>query len=211
MTLIDQLAYFQKHRPEVDKYLQGRGISTFLASEFELGYCPVDCPSEFAQFRGRLTVPINNLAGDLVAFGGRVLDDSKPKWVNSSESDDYKKGRLLYNLNFAQDYILESGVCYVCEGYFDVISLWGAGIKNVVASCGTALTKHQVRLLKRFTDQIIVLYDADEAGEKAAERAVESLSDELIPLKSVTILENMDPDDFVRKYGADKLRMLAEG
>lgn len=211
MALIDQLQYFNYHRSAVDGYLQDRGVSTFLASEFELGYCPSDCPSDVSHFRGRLIVPINNVAGDLVAFGGRVLDDSKPKWVNSSDSEEYKKSRLLYNLDRSADYILESGMAIVVEGFLDVISAWGAGIRNVVASCGAALTKHQIRLLKRFANSVTIVYDADLAGEKAAERALESLSGELLPIRHVSLPGGYDPDSFIRKYGREDFLKIAEG
>lgn len=202
MTLIEQLQYFKENAYRVQEYFQHRGISSRIQQEFELGFCPENCPREAYQFRGRVMVPINNIQGDLVAFGGRTLGNDHPKYINSAESDIYKKSRLLYNLDKAQDYILSDGRALVVEGYFDVMGLWEAGIKNVVASCGTSLTKYQIRLLKRFADEIVVCYDSDKAGSAAAERVVEGLSDEMIALRYVSLPDGLDPDDFLKKYSS---------
>lgn len=211
MNLIDQLGYFKSNATMAEEYLNEKGISVAMRQEFEIGFCPHSCPSEVYAFHGRVIVPINNLSGDLVAFGGRCLDGSHPKWTNSAESDSYKKSRLLYNLDKSQDYILESGEALVVEGYWDVIQLWGAGIRNVVASCGTAITRHQIRLLKRFADTVKIVYDGDSAGMAAAERAVEGLGDECIPIGHVSLPQGLDPDDFVKTYGREEFIKLING
>jgi DNA primase len=211
MTLIEQLQYFKQNAHRADEYFQAKGISARVQQEFELGFCPENCPKEVYPFRGRVIVPINNTQGDLVAFGGRTLGSDHPKWVNSSESDVYKKSRLLYNLDKAQDYILSSGLAIVVEGYFDVTTLWDAGLKHVVASCGTSLTKYQVRLLKRFANELVICYDGDSAGVAAAERAVEGLADECIPIKYASLPPGVDPDDYVRTEGLGSFLKLIDG
>lgn len=210
-SLIEQLEFFKKNSPLAQEYLQAKGISDSVQKEFEIGFCPKVCSEEVYKFRNRVIVPINNLSGDLVAFGGRTISNDHPKWVNSSESDVYKKSRLLYNLDKAQDYILASGKALIVEGYWDVTTLWEAGIKNVVASCGTALTKYQLRLLKRFCDEAVICYDGDSAGVAAAERAVEGLADECFPIKYASLPPGVDPDDFIKQKGVEDFLKLIDG
>jgi DNA primase len=205
--LSDQLQYFKENSYLAHDYLGHRGITLKSIWEFEIGYCPSDPPPEVSHFRNRVIFPINNLQGDLVAFGGRTTGADKPKYINS-ESSVYSKSKTLYNLDRAQDYILKDGKCIVVEGYFDVIALWEYGIKNVVASCGTAITKHHVRLLKRFADEIVICYDGDSAGKAGAERALEGLADECIPILHVSLPGGVDPDDFIRTSGVDEFNRV---
>jgi len=211
MFLYNQLEFFKQNVSMADDYIQHRGLDQKTIQEFEIGFCPFICPEEVNSFSNRLIFPINNLSGEVIAFGGRSLNGEKPKFINSPESNDYKKSRVLYNLDKAQDYILNSGVAIVVEGYFDVIQLWNSGIRNVVASCGTAITKHHIRLLKRFADEVVICYDGDAAGEKAAERALEGLADEQIPISNISLPGGLDPDDFIKTNGIDKFKEILNG
>lgn len=209
LTNLEQAEYFKSNLSQAVPYLAFKGISIQSAKEFEIGFCPEEYEI-FKPFRARIMVPINSASGDLVAFAGRDLSGTSPKWINSPESDSYRKSRLLFNLDRAQDYILRDDTAIIVEGYWDVIQLWQNGIKNVVASCGTALTKYQIRLLKRFADRIVVAYDGDDAGAAAANRALEGLSDEQIPIDSITLPPGCDPDDFVKKEGPEAFLKLIE-
>ncbi|MFH2048471.1 MAG: DNA primase [bacterium] len=165
--------------------------------------------SYFDRFRQRLMIPIFNLSQKPIAFGGRTLKKGEPaKYINSPESSIYIKGNVLYNLNLAKDHIKQMGSAIITEGYFDVISLWQAGTKNVVASSGTAFTLQQARLLARFTDKVCLFFDADSAGRKAALRSVDSLYDAGLEVKVIIAPPGEDPDSIARDYGADKLNEL---
>ncbi len=161
----------------------------------------------FDRFRGRLMFPIFDIRGTVIGFGGRVLDDSLPKYMNSPETVLYNKRKHLYALNFAKNNGGDQII--VVEGYMDAISLHQHGITNVVASLGTALTDSQARLLKKYTDEVIISYDADTAGQAATLRGLETLSDAGCDVRVLTLPEGRDPDDYVREYGADKFRWLA--
>jgi len=167
--------------------------------------------SYFDRFRQRLMIPIFNLSQKPIAFGGRTLKKGEPaKYINSPESSIYIKGNVLYNLNLAKDHIKQIGSAIITEGYFDVISLWQAGIKNVVASSGTAFTMQQARLLARFTDKVSLFFDADSAGRKAALRSIDSLYDSGLEVKVIIAPPGEDPDSIARDYGRDKLNELIE-
>ena len=167
--------------------------------------------SYFDRFRQRLMIPIFNLSQKPIAFGGRTLKKGEPaKYINSPESSIYIKGNVLYNLNLAKDHIKQIGSVIITEGYFDVISLWQAGIKNVVASSGTAFTMQQARLLARFTDKVSLFFDADSAGRKAALRSIDSLYDSGLEVKVIIAPPGEDPDSIARDYGRDKLNELIE-
>jgi len=155
-------------------------------------------------FRGRVMFTIQNHSGKVVAFAGRILkkDVKAPKYVNSPDSDVYNKSRVLYGLNFAKHEIAKKNVCYLVEGYTDVISLFQAGIENVVASSGTALTIDQISLVKRFTPNITVLYDGDAAGIKAALRGIDLILAQDMNVRVVLLPDGEDPDSFVQKKGA---------
>lgn len=156
------------------------------------------------RFRGRVMFPVHTLSGKVVAFGGRVLkkDEKTAKYVNSPESEIYHKGNELYGIFFAKQQIVKADRCYLVEGYTDVISMHQAGIENVVASSGTALTQGQIRLIHRFTNNITILYDGDAAGIKAALRGIDLLLEEGMNIKVVLLPQNEDPDSFARKHNA---------
>ncbi len=156
------------------------------------------------RFRGRVMFPVHSLAGKVVAFGGRILkkDDKTAKYVNSPESEIYHKGNELYGIYFARQSIVKHDRCFLVEGYTDVISMHQAGIENVVASSGTALTQGQIRLIHRFTTNVTVLYDGDAAGIKAAIRGIDLLLEAGLNIKVVLLPEGEDPDSFAQKQNA---------
>jgi len=155
----------------------------------------------FDRFNGRVIFPIHSLSGQVLGFGGRTLkkEDKTAKYINSPESDIYHKSRLLYGIYHARKTIMKDDKCYIVEGYTDVLSLHEAGIENVVASSGTALTREQVRLIKRFTTNISILYDGDEAGIKASLRGIDLVLEEGMNVKVTALPEGEDPDSFSRK------------
>lgn len=158
------------------------------------------------RFRGRVMFPVHSLSGKIVAFGGRVLKKEKDakvaKYVNSPESEIYHKSNELYGLYFAKQAIVRADRCYLVEGYTDVISMHQAGVENVVASSGTALTQGQIRLIHRFTNNITVLYDGDAAGIKAAIRGIDLLLEEGMNVKVLLLPDGEDPDSFARSHSA---------
>ncbi|CDM68728.1 DNA primase [Clostridium bornimense] len=165
--------------------------------------------STYDRFRNRVIFPVFDYRGNVIGFGGRVLDDSKPKYLNSPESLIFKKGDNLYGLNFAIKSGLKKSIIIV-EGYMDVITLHEHNITNVVASLGTALTVNQGKLLKKFVDTVIICYDADAAGKSATERGFKVLQDMGIKIKILRIPDGKDPDEFVKKNGRDKFIDLVE-
>lgn len=158
------------------------------------------------RFRGRVIFPVHTLSGKVVAFGGRVLkkDEKTVKYVNSPESEIYHKSNELYGIYFAKQAIVKEDRCFLVEGYTDVISMHQAGIENVVASSGTALTQGQIRLIHRFTSNITVLYDGDAAGIKAALRGIDLLLEDGMNVKVVLLPDGEDPDSFARKHNASQ-------
>ncbi len=156
------------------------------------------------RFRGRVIFPVHSLAGKVVAFGGRTLkkDDKTAKYVNSPESEIYHKGNELYGIYLARQAIVKHDRCFLVEGYTDVISMHQAGIENVVASSGTALTQGQIRLIHRFTNNVTVLYDGDAAGIKAAVRGIDLLLEAGLNIKIVLLPPGEDPDSFAQKQNA---------
>lgn len=165
--------------------------------------------SYYDRFRNRVIFPVFDYRGRVIGFGGRVLDDSKPKYLNSPETEIFKKGINLYGLNFAVKTDIDRTLIIV-EGYMDCISLHQYGITNVVASLGTALTIEQVKLLKRYADKIIVSYDADVAGQSATLRGLEILKKEGFDLKVLLIPEGKDPDEFIKNNGKESFIKLIE-
>ena len=154
-------------------------------------------------FRNRVIFPIIN-----IAFGGRVMDDSKPKYLNSSDTPGFKKSRNLFALNFAKNHCSERLI--LCEGYMDVIALHAAGFENAVATLGTALTQEQARLMAKHTKQVIISYDSDEAGQAATRKAVRMLSDVGLDVRILRMEGAKDPDEYIKKYGADSFRRLLD-
>ena len=167
----------------------------------------------FDRFSGRVIFPIHSLSGQVLGFGGRTLkkDDKTAKYLNSPESDIYHKSRIVYGIYHARKAIMQDDKCYIVEGYTDVLSLHEAGIENVVASSGTALTREQVRLIKRFTANISILYDGDEAGIKASLRGIDLVLEEGMNVKVTALPDGEDPDSFSRKKSnSEFMEFIAE-
>jgi DNA primase len=154
-------------------------------------------------FRNRVQFPIQNLSGKVVGFGGRILTNEKkqPKYLNTPESDIYQKSRILYGIHQAKKSIVSEDLCYMVEGYMDVLALSQAGIENVVASSGTSLTVGQIRLVKRYTPNITILYDGDAAGIKAALRGLDLVLEQDMNVKVVLVPDGEDPDSYLQKIG----------
>jgi DNA primase len=157
----------------------------------------------YDNFRNRLLFTISDPQGRCIGFGGRVLDESLPKYLNTPESSIYHKSEVLYGLDLAKQAVREQGCVFIVEGYFDHLALYKAGIRNVVATCGTALTNAHVKLLKRHADKIYVLFDADSAGKKATFRAMDHFIEEDLPCHVVVLPDGEDPDSFMRKHGVE--------
>lgn len=166
-------------------------------------------PNEYYdRFRGRVIFPIFSLTGKVVAFGGRTIVDAEPKYLNSPDTPLYSKGKLLYGLNFTKEAIRNQGMLILVEGYTDFSSLFQAGIGNVAASLGTALTPYQVAQALRFAPRVIVNYDGDSAGRAAAARAVPLCLEKGLNVQVLTLPENLDPDAFLKKHGREKYLAL---
>ena len=162
-----------------------------------------------SRFRNRIIFPINNISGNIIGFGGRIIEDNKnlAKYINSPETPFFKKGSNLYNLDKARKLSNKLEDVYLVEGYMDVIGLSKNGIENTVANLGTALTSKQIQILNQFYNHIIICFDGDQSGYKAALRAAENIIDELKPDKKISFLlleDNLDPDNYVNKFGKDK-------
>lgn len=212
-------------------YFEERGLRKDTIEKFKLGYCPSEgdaftkhalhagFQSELLQqlglstqygkdfFRGRVVFTIHSVSGKVLGFGGRTLTADKkiPKYINSPETEIYFKSKIVYGIYQARKSIVEKDECYLVEGYMDVISLSQAGIENVVASSGTSLTQDQVRLIKRYSSNLTILYDGDAAGVKAALRGLEIALEEGLNVKVVLLPPEHDPDTFVQKEGAEGL------
>ena len=190
-------------------YIEGSGSSLKLAEQAGLIVSGKE-GSFYDRFRGRLMFPIENIFGEIVAFGGRVMEKGEPKYLNSPESPVYIKGKNLYGLNKAKEEIRKNGFALIVEGYFDLISLWNAGIGNVVATLGTALTREHLELLRRYTLEVVALFDPDEAGKKALDRSLELFLSMNMHARALILPEGCDPDDYVKKYGKEKLGELID-
>jgi DNA primase len=224
---------------EARHYLAGRGVTPEQIAEFGLGLSDPagqqlvrrfadrfpteqlehsglvmkrqDGSGFFDRFRGRLMFPIHNESGKVIGFGGRALrSGDEPKYLNSPETALYRKSYVLYNLHRAKDPARKAGYSILVEGYMDVIGVYSAGIHNVVASCGTALTNTQVRALKRHAERIVVNFDPDAAGANAAERSIQMLLDEGLQVRVLELEGDLDPDEFIKHSGADVYRSRVE-
>ena len=217
-------------------YLARRGISTPTARRFGLGYAPDEWSGllEHLQskgfteaeiqdsglfrlnrsnrlydlFRDRLMFPIIDITGRIVAFGGRILGDGQPKYINSPETPVYVKGQTLYGLNVAKK--SRAAELVLVEGYMDVIAMHQAGFDNVVAALGTALTERQVRLMRRYTNEVIVGFDADRAGQEAAARSFELLEQQDFKIRVLVMPEGKDPDEYIQQNGSERFRAVLE-
>ena len=163
----------------------------------------------YCLFWKRVMTPIFDLRGNIIAFGGRVLDDSKPKYVNSPETLVYHKSETVFALQIAKKSASRRFV--LCEGYMDVISMQQAGIDTAVCACGTALTPEQVRLISEYADEVILSYDSDEAGQKATLRSLELFRNSPVKVGVLQIPGAKDPDEYIKRYGADRFRALLDG
>ena len=153
--------------------------------------------------------PIFALRGNIIAFGGRVLDDSKPKYVNSPETLVYHKSDTVFALQIAKRSASHRYV--LCEGYMDVISMHQAGIDTAVCACGTALTPDQVKLISQYAEEVILSYDSDEAGQKATERSLGIMANTPMKVSVLSYQGAKDPDEFIKKYGRERFEMLLNG
>lgn len=217
-------------------YYVGRALSAATINHFGLGFAPNQWdallkhmrakgyqPAElvdaglarkgqkgyYDNFRNRVMTPIIDVRGNVIAFGGRVLDDSKPKYINTGDTLVYKKTNELFALNFAKD--SKEDALILCEGYMDVIAMHQAGFTNAVAGCGTALTTEQVRLISRYAKEVILTYDADEAGQKALQKAITLFDQTDVKVRIPALVGGKDPDEIIRTYGRDKFKGMLEG
>lgn len=217
-------------------YFIGRALSAATINHFGLGFAPNQWdallkhmrakgyqPAElvdaglarkgqkgyYDNFRNRVMTPIIDVRGNVIAFGGRVLDDSKPKYINTGDTLVYKKTNELFALNFAKD--SKEDALILCEGYMDVIAMHQAGFTNAVAGCGTALTTEQVRLISRYAKEVILTYDADEAGQKALQKAMTLFDQTDVKVRIPALVGGKDPDEIIRTYGRDKFKGMLEG
>ena len=180
-------------------YLKAKGYKEEVM--LKLGLISESKGRYYDRFRNRVIFPIQNTAGKVIAFGGRAIGDDMPKYLNSPETPVFSKKNNLYGLNITKNFVNESDCAILVEGYMDVISLFQGGVKNVSASLGTALTENQSKLLKRYTKNIVLSYDADSAGINAAIRGSEILHKEGCKVRILHISDGKDPDDFIKAKG----------
>ncbi len=159
-------------------------------------------------FRNRVIFPIVDTRGNVIGFGGRVMDDSTPKYLNTAQTPVFDKGRNLFSLNFAKD--SSSNILILAEGYMDVIAINQAGFSNVVATLGTAITADQARLISRYASEVIIAYDSDGAGQKATKKAIAHFNDVGLSARILHIENAKDPDEYIKKFGSDRFRLLLE-
>lgn len=199
------LGYAPNSFDQFSKFMLSKGytldelVAGFLCGKSENGKI-------YDSFRNRVMFPIIDSSGNVIAFGGRVMDDTKPKYKNSSDTPVFKKSRNLFALNFARHECAETLI--LCEGYMDVIAMHAAGFTNAVATLGTAITSDQARLMSRYTKKVIISYDADEAGQKAASRAIKMLTDVGLDVTILKVPGAKDPDEYIRDQGAEKFKEL---
>ncbi len=218
------------------KYLQGRHLKPETVARFGLGYAPPgwsnlldaarkagfkdhliessgmarrkDGGGLYDFFRNRLVVPIRDVSGNRVAFGGRTLEDDSAKYINSPENPVYKKSRVLYGLHEARDAVRRAKQAVLVEGYFDLLRCFDVGIENVLAPCGTALTTEQAKLIRRYAQEVVIVFDGDAAGVRAALRSIGILAAEGLAVRALVLPDGQDPDDYVQQAGAEAFREL---
>lgn len=200
-------------------YLRSKRYTTALIEKAGL-IIPKDAGGYYDRFRGRIIIPVIDAKDRVVAFGARVLtvsggtkqDEGTAKYVNSPETPVYTKGKVLFGLNASAEAIRTAGLTVIVEGYFDLIAVYQAGIKNIAAPCGTALTVEQIRLLKRYAHNVTIAYDADNAGRLACLRSLAPLVEEGLKVRVARLPDGYDPDSYVRSFGGEKLlELIAEG
>lgn len=188
------------------KHMKSKGFSDEILSDAWLCAKSEKNGKYYDLFRNRAMFPIVDLRGNIIGFGGRVLDDSKPKYLNTNKTPVFDKGNNLFSLNFARN--SPSKKLILAEGYMDVISLNQAGFENSVATLGTALTSSHATKLKRYCDELLLCYDSDNAGQKASQRAINILSEAGISARIIKMEGAKDPDEYIKKFGADRFRSL---
>ncbi len=202
------LGYAEDKYDSLYKHLKSLGYGDTSIFASGLVIVKEETKKVFDRFRGRIMFPIFDIRGNVIAFGGRVLDSSQPKYMNSPETAVYQKGKHLYAMNFAKGSCAKKII--LAEGYMDVISLHQRGIINVVAPLGTALTENQSKLLKKYSEEIILSFDSDSAGQAAAFRSLDLLNDIGCNAKVLTIPAGKDPDEFIKAHGVDEFMRLVE-
>jgi DNA primase len=220
--------YFEQFRKNyidskvAQNYLKSRQLSSNLFEQGQIAFCPIYSRYDFAYLKGRLIVPIRNVHGDLIAMAGRQIPETlnqsiealyetfnsanktqekvnkytKGKWIN----EPYIRNRNLYFLDHSKDYVMEKNYIILTEGYFDVLSLYDNGIKNVAALCGTSISDYQIALLSRFCDNIVVLMDSDFPGKTASLKIIDKIKKLGVNAYRILLPEGLDPDDFTKKY-----------
>lgn len=206
-----RLGYAPESWDALSSHLHQHGIDLEQARQLGLLRAGSEGRNDYDMFRNRLLFPIENVFGRVVAFGGRVLDDSLPKYINSPESMLYHKSQTLYGLYQAKNEMRRQRKVVVVEGYFDHLALVQAGILPVVASCGTALTTEHAQSLKRYVDQVILLFDQDAAGQKACFRALPMVLDAGLQVATLTLPAGDDPDSCIRREGAEAFSARLDG
>lgn len=193
------LGYSPKSRYSLCNHLKSKGFKESEIVAANLAFQSKNGKGIYDRFSDRVMFPIIDLRGNVIAFGGRLMGDGKPKYLNTSDTAVFKKSNNLFSLNNAKN----SGkrTLILCEGYMDVIAVNQAGFTNAVATLGTALTSEQAILMKRYADEVVICYDADEAGQKATARAIEILRNAGIQVRVLTVPEGKDPDEFIKKHG----------
>lgn len=192
------------------KFLQRKGVAPEQAEKLGLLRKREGRDGYYDTFRNRLLFTIADIHGRTIGFGGRVMDDSLPKYINSPESLVYRKSEVLFGLDLAKKGMREKGSAIIVEGYFDHLALYRAGYTNVVATCGTALTPQHLKLLRRYAERAYMLFDGDEAGRKATVRSMELFLEEGFPAKVVEVPSGDDPDTFIRREGGAAFEPLLE-
>lgn len=218
-------------------YLKGRGLSDATIKKFGLGYAPASWDrlknhlhkkgfteremldgylvtnrknnSTYDIFRNRIIFPVIDIRGNVIAFGGRVMDDSKPKYLNTADTPVFKKSRNLFALNIAKSTKRKNLI--LAEGYMDIIALHQAGFDNAVATLGTALTSEQANMISRYAEETVISYDTDEAGRKASARAIEIFDQLAVKVRVLSYDGAKDPDEYIKKFGSKRFEMLLDG
>ena len=227
-----------KNTPEALRYLANRGLDGATIKHFGIGYAPESFGAltdhmhklgytdeelktaflagisqktgrAYDYFRKRIMFPIINTTGEVIAFGGRVTDDSKPKYLNTSDTPAFKKSKNLFALNYAKSHCTEQMI--LCEGYMDVIALHAAGFQNAVATLGTALTSEQARIMKKYTKTVLISYDSDEAGQRAANKAFTLLGEAGLETRILRMEGAKDPDEYIKKFGKLRFQNVIDG
>lgn len=203
------LGYASDSWNELVNLLNSKGYSDDEITEAWLGGRSQKTGNIYDMFRKRVMFPISDLKGNIIGFGGRVLDNSLPKYLNTAKTPVFDKGANLFSLNFAKNSDTKNII--LCEGYMDVIALNQAGFENAVATLGTAITPEQARLISHYADHVIIAYDSDNAGQNAAQKAINHFSEVGVRTTVIRMEGAKDPDEYIKKFGRDRFKMLLDG